>query len=98
MAVCAFVSDYADEDLAAACGAPFSDPRIFVVSPDHPESFPFLGAENTRCHFGKDWNGPGYLTVGPTASDDSLQAASKRFQIPLHALQEFRAAQWDLGR
>jgi len=69
----------------------FSDRRVFLIAPGHPE-YPFRDP-SPQCRVSLNADGPTYVAISATAADRSLERISELFRIPLQDLIEFRAAQ-----
>ena len=70
----------------------FSDPRVILVRPDD-ERLAIIPNKQITTHqvsAQQTFDGPTYLVIGPSASDDALGRASIRFSVPLPQLQQFR--------
>lgn len=63
----------------------FSDNRVFLVPPGE------LDKDPTSCVARQDWDGPTFITIGPSATDSALSKVSERYGIPIADLREFRA-------
>lgn len=70
----------------------FSDRRLMLASPFHPNLACVVDWHSTSCEVQQSYDGPKYLVIGPSVADQSLLRASERFGIPLRGLMEFRAA------
>lgn len=77
------------QDLGGISGS-FSDPRVFLVTPEHKGACRAYSPDAKQCISLQNDDGPTYLIVGPKVEDDSLERASSRFDVPLADLVRFR--------
>jgi len=71
----------------------FSDPRVILVRPGEHEAGLMQLSNPKRCASFQHYDSPAYVIVGAGVEDDSLQAVSSRFGVPLHELVNFRDKQ-----
>lgn len=69
----------------------FSDRRVFLIAPGHPE-YPFRDP-SPQCRVSMNCDGPTFVAISAATSDSSLARISELFRIPLSDLIDFRATQ-----